>query len=421
MIGLSPLLITFVAAFGIRSALEVVLNRLNVSHLRRYGQRIPPVFRSVVDEGKLARISAYRVESMSFGLFADLFSQSWLLAALLSGFLPRLVERIEPWVTNPVWEGLIFFAVLSAVLNLPRIPFNFYEIFVIEERHGFNTRTIRTWLLDLLKETLLSALLGGIVLLSLLILIYRIRQAWWIWAWLVLALVEGLVLWLYPVLIAPWFNRFEPVSDASLQQRIQDLVEVAGLTVKGVYQMDAGKRTRHTNAYFTGLGRTKRIVLFDSLLERHTEDEILAILCHEVGHWKRKHMIKQLLALEIASFVVLFVTGRLIQWPLLYRTFGFHGLLPFVGVFLVGTVVELAGYFLYPLGSAISRTLERQADDEASRLMGTGLPLARALRRLALDNLANLNPHPLYAWFYYTHPPVVERIERLERNERETS
>lgn len=416
-IQINSFLIAFLIVFGVRSVFQVVLNRLNIRHLCRHGGETPAPFKGMIDQEKLARISAYTADSARFGLLNSLFDQSLLLFVLLSGFLPWVLDRLLLSISNPIGGGLIFFALLWVIFNLPDIPFSLYETFVIEERHRFNTRTLRIWFLDLVKETVLSAILGGIVLGFLLILINSLRQTWWIWAWMVLAIFQGLILWLYPVVIAPWFNRFEPIADESFERRIRNLLEEAGLGVKGVFQMDAGKRTRHTNAYFTGLSRTKRIVLFDTLLNAHTQDEILAILSHEVGHWKRGHIIKQLALLVIVSLFGLFAVAQVLDWSLLYQTFGFHEPVLFLGLFLVGTLMSLAGYFSRPLASAISRRFEREADDFASELTGTTVSLSQALKRLAVGNLANLNPHPLYAWFYYSHPPVVERIERLERME----
>jgi len=178
--------------------------------------------------------------------------------------------------------------------------------------------------------------------------------------------------------------------------------------------MDAGKRSRHTNAYFTGIGKSKRIVLFDTLLASHTEEEILAILAHEVGHWKRRHLLKQIVMLELLSLAVFYTVAKFLDWPLLYQTFGFQQPLPYIGLFLVGALLSPLGYFAQPLESALSRRFEQEADDFVLVLMKTAEPMRRALKRLAADNLANLVPHPLYAWFYYSHPPLRERIERLK-------
>lgn len=177
--------------------------------------------------------------------------------------------------------------------------------------------------------------------------------------------------------------------------------------------MDASKRSKHTNAFFIGLGRTKRIVLFDTLLASHTEEEILAVLAHEAGHWKRKHILRMLVPLEILSLISFYAVAKFLDWPLIYQTFGFQESNIYVGLFLIGTFISLLGFFAGPLESAISRRFEREADDFAFELIGTGKPMTSALKRLASDNLANLSPHPLYAWFYYSHPPLVERIARL--------
>jgi STE24 endopeptidase len=193
-------------------------------------------------------------------------------------------------------------------------------------------------------------------------------------------------------------------------------MEKVGLRPKGVWRMDASKRSKHTNAYFTGIGKSKRIVLFDTLLTSHTAEEILAVLAHEIGHWKKKHVLQQLILAEILSLAGFYIVAQLLSWPVLYHTFGFAKPIPYVGLFLVGALFGPLGYFAQPAGSAISRKFEREADDFALSLMQKAEPMANALKRLAVDNLANLSPHPFYAWFYYSHPPLVERISRLKNS-----
>ena len=225
---------------------------------------------------------------------------------------------------------------------------------------------------------------------------------------------ELLIMWLYPVLIAPLFNKFEPITNEDLEAKIRSLMEKAGLAVRGVFQMDAGKRSRHTNAYFTGIGRTKRIILFDTLLASHPDEELISVLAHEAGHWMKKHTIKQLIMVEILSLIGLFILAKLLRWSFIYQTFGFEEQIAYVGLFLVSVVLSPLGYFLRPIGSALSRKYEREADDVAVELMGTAAPMKEALIRLSADNLANLLPHPIFSWFNYSHPPPIERIERLE-------
>ncbi len=417
MVQFNSLLIAFLAVFTFRSVFQLTLNRLNIAHLRKRGNEVPPVFQGSVDGEKLGRISAYTADSSNFGMVVRVFDQALLLAILLSGFLPWLAEMVGRWQLGFILRGLAFFAALAMISNLLHIPFGLYSTFVIEDRYGFNTRTLRLWFADLIKSMVISTILSGILLSVLLALLSYLENTWWLWAWVMIGVFELIMLWLYPVLIAPVFNKFEPIMDEALKDRIVSLMEKAGLRVRGVFQMDAGKRSKHTNAYFTGIGRTKRIVLFDTLLASHPGEEIISVLAHEVGHWKKKHILKQLIVLEILSLIGLYLVAKVLNWPFMYQTFGFGEPVAYVGLFLVGTLMGPLSYFIRPLGSSISRRFEREADAVAVTLMGTAKPMCDALKRLATENLANLVPHPLYAWFYYSHPPPVERISRLEHME----
>jgi STE24 endopeptidase len=394
-----------------------LLHRLNISSLRQKGDQIPRVFQGTVDLDKLKKIVMYTVDSSRVSMAATLAGQAIFLVIVLSGFLPWLAAEITHREFGIVLGGLLFFAALSIITNLFQLPFSLYDTFVVENRYGFNTMTLRMWLLDLIKSWGISSLLGGLILGLLLTLVSRGSALWWIWAWILLGLFELLLLWLFPVVIAPLFNTFEPISNEDLIHHIEALMGKVGLRVKGVFRMDASKRSKHTNAYFTGVGRSKRIVLFDTLLESHAEDEILAVLAHEIGHWKKKHVLQHLILLEIVSFVGLWGVAKLLDWPTLYGAFGFQKPISYAGLFLIGAYISLVGYFATPLGSVISRKFERVADDFSLRLLGTAEPMVRALKRLAADNLSNVSPHPLYAWFYYSHPPLVERIERLEKGQ----
>ena len=414
MIQLNTLLITFLALFVFRSLFQLALNLINVSHLRRHGNDVPRVFQGMVDKEKFSRTAAYTADSTKFGIVARLFDHAILLVILLSGILPWLVEIINTWHIGFIGGGLVFFAVLAMIADLLDIPFSLYSTFVIEDRYGFNTRTITLWFSDWIKGMAISCILGGIVIFFLLALIYYLKNTWWFFAWIIISVFELLIMWLYPVLIAPLFNKFELITNKELANKIGTLMGKAGLAVKGVFQMDAGKRSKHTNAYFTGIGRTKRIVLFDTLLASHPDEEILSVLAHETGHWMKKHTIKQLILLEILSLIGLFIVAKLLDWHFIYQTFGFKEQLGYVGLLLVPIVLSPLGYFLRPIGSAISRKYERDADDVAVTLMGTAGPMKDTLIRLSADNLANLVPHPIFSWFNYSHPPPVERIERLE-------
>jgi STE24 endopeptidase len=414
MIQINSLLLTFLAVFLLRSGIQIYLNRINISHLRQHGTTVPEIFQDIIDPEKLKRISAYTVDSDHFNTVATLANQGLFLVILLSGFLPWLVKTISLWKYGPIGSGLIFFAVLSIFTNLLHIPFGLYETFVIEERYGFNVMKFKMWFLDLLKSIVIVTILGGLLLGLLLVLVIHGGNTWWVWAWMLVGGIELILLWLFPVVILPLFNKFDPIENKGLENRIRTLMEKVGLRAKGIFKMDASKRSKHTNAFFVGLGRSKRIVLFDTLLASHTEEEVLAVLAHEAGHWKKKHVLRMLVLLEIFSFISFYAVAKFLNWPLLYQTFGFQESIVYVGLFLIGAFISLLGYFAQPLGSAISRRFELEADDFALELMETGEPMRNALKRLASDNLANLTPHPFYAWVNYSHPPLVERIERLK-------
>jgi STE24 endopeptidase len=415
MIEWNFLLVTFIVVFWGRSGCQYGLHRLNLQHLRQKGCIVPPLFQDAIDPEKFRRIADYTAESSHFALMSAFFHQAVSLAILLSGFLPGLASLIESLDVGVTAGGLIFFAVLSAVTVLLRLPFELYDVFVIEERYGFNAMTFKMWLADLIKGLAVQAVLGGLFLGLLMTLVIYGGKLWWLWAWIILGVLELFLLWIFPLVVAPLFNKFEPLQDRSLAERIESLMSKVGLRVKGIFQMDASKRSKHTNAYFTGMGRSKRIVLFDTLLKSHTGDEILAVLAHEAGHWKKKHLLKQIVPLEGVSLLGLFLVSRLLEWPLLYRTFGFETPILYGGLFLIGALLGPLGFFAQPLESAISRRFEKEADDFSVELTGRSDGLRNALKRLASDNLSNLLPHPLYAWFYYSHPPLGERLSRLAK------
>jgi len=417
----NALMIFFLVVFLAGTLGRWGLDRLNIGHLQRHGHEIPPVFQGEIDEATLKKMSDYTKESEKFDSREQVFDDALTLFVLLSGFLPWLIGGILSWNWPFVASGLFFFGILALASVILGLPFNLYRTFVIERAFGFNTMTFRLWVSDLLKELVLSALLLGLLLGALLALMAWTPRYWWLFIWILFALFQLLMIWLYPVVIAPWFNTFEPVGNEALREAVVKLMARVGLKTEGVYQVDAGKRSRHTNAYFTGLGKSKRIVLYDTLLNSHTPEEIVAVLAHEIGHWKKRHIMKQLLFMEGASLVLFYLVSLLIEWPLLYRTFGFESDIPYMGLLLAAVVFGPVSFFFTPVSAMIQRRYEREADDFAYTLTGTTRPLRDALKRLAKDNLANLHPHPFYAWFYYSHPALTDRISRLQAMDAKTA
>jgi STE24 endopeptidase len=382
--------------------------------LRNHGKEIPPVFQGVIDEATLAKMADYAYDNSRLETKENL-AEDILELAILFLFLPVLVGKLAVLQLHLILQTLIFFGVLTAIGGVAGIPFDIYHTFVLEKKYDFSTITWRLWLTDLIKSVILSAVLMGLLLSAFMAFILYLPQSWWFWAWVFFTMFEILLMWLFPVVIAPLFNKFEPIKDELLKEKIIALMAQVGLKAKGIYQVDEGKRSKHTNAYFTGIGKTKRIVLFDTLLASHSPEEILAVLAHEIGHWKKKHILKQLIFMIAASLAVLYFTYLIVNWAPLYSTFGLKQTPVYAGLLLVSLYLSCIGFFLSPLGAIITRRYEREADKMARDLVGTSEPMINALKRLAKDNLTNLHPHPMYVWFYYSHPPLIERIEYLQK------
>ena len=393
-------------------ALTIAIERLNLKYLDRYGGKVPPAFEGLIDAKELQTINQYTKDKTRFSLVQTGFNRLFFLFIILSGILPWLAESLAR--TNFLLAGLIFFAVLGFLTSVVDLPFDYYHSFVIEDRYGFNTKTLRIWISDLVKSVLVAVVLGTLLLAALLLMVRYAGQTWWLWAWAVLLGFQILMTILYPTIIAPLFNKFTPLEDSDLKSGVEALATGQGLNIEGIFQMDATQRTRHTNAYFSGLGKAKRIVLFDSLIATHGKDEILAILAHEIGHQKKNHIKKQLALISFVSLFLFYLASKLLTFEPMYVSFGFSSMPHYAGLFLVSVLWEPVAFFLSPVGMAISRKFEREADFYSLGILNTARPLAGALKKMARDNLANLRPHPVFVWFNYSHPPLLERIEYLE-------
>lgn len=406
---------SFVGLYLLQLVLTLEMERLNRDHQQKQGLRIPEGFEDFLDEQKMKQTIAYSGERSRFGSIHLAFFELFFLGLILGGFFPFLDNLLTRLSWNLVFTGLLFFIIPGFLNALLDLPFDYYQAFVLEEKYGFNRSTLKIWILDHLKTALLSLLLFALVFFLILWLIQAAPQYWWVWGFLFLSLFQLVLAVLYPVLIAPLFNKFEAIQEEDLREKITGLMKKAGVGLKGIFQMDAGKRSGHTNAYFTGLGKTKRVVLFDTLLQAHPQEEIIGILAHELGHYKSRHILKLFLLFAASTLAGLYLAARFLGWSGLYFSFGFGEPKAYVGLFLLGLIGQRVGFFLVPFSLALSRRFERQADDYARTRMGTAEPLVKAFKRMAADNLTNLNPHPLYVRFHYSHPPLQERINRLKK------
>ena len=411
------LLTLFTAAYGAQVLVSLGLEGINRSHVLAHLGKVPKEFEGWIDSAKMVRMSRYALDKSRLGLFEEIISEISLFAILFLGALTGLESLFSHWEIPYLFAGILFFLIPAAILHLIHLPFSYRYTFFLEEAYGFNRSTPDLWLADQFKLGFLSALIISVILCLILWIIELSPDLWWVWGFLTVSAVQFALVGLYPVLIAPLFNKFEPVQDEVLEGKIAEVMERNGMEVKRILQMNAGLRSRHTNAYFTGIGKKKQIVLFDTLIESHPHDEILAILAHEVGHLKEKHVLKQLFFFEVLLFSGFYATHLLLHWEALYEAFGFSLPKPYIGLFLLSVFWQKAGFFLQPAHMALSRHFERRADLFAARFLGATAPLIASFRRLADDNLANLNPHPLYVLFHYSHPPLIERIQALHRVE----
>ncbi|ACM19247.1 peptidase, M48 family [Geotalea daltonii FRC-32] len=407
--------LTALICYLLVAAAGYFLRFLNLQHLKKHGSEIPPGFEEAIDAGTLAKTSAYTVEQSRLGLVESIFDNILLLLFLFGGLITVYDRFIASISSSFIWNGVLFFLILTLIQTLLDLPFSLYGTFRLEKRFGFNTTTPQVWVSDLFKSTALSAVILVMLTSGALALVQWSPQLWWLWVWAFFAAVSIFFMYVSPYIIEPLFHKFEPVKDAELEGEIRDLMEKAGLHVSRVMQMDASRRSRHSNAYFTGIGRVKRIVLYDTLLEQMDRHEILAILAHEVGHWKKGHVWKRLVTTEISALAALYLSYLLLEWGGLPSVLGLTQL-SFAGQLVVlGFISSVIMFPFTAVSSWFSRRHEWEADQFSRELTGNPAALATALVKLNRENLGNLHPHPVYAKFYYSHPPVVERVARLRQ------
>ncbi len=399
------------------TVVRTVLSSRQIRHVARHRHAVPAAFADTISPEAHRKAADYTIAKARFGQLDTVVEAALLLGWTLLGGLHVLNQALLAWLGGGLLQQLALVAAFAVIGGLLTLPLAWWSTFRIEERFGFNKMSLGLWLGDLLKNALVGGLIGLPVVALVLWLMGAAGPTWWLWAWGVWMGFNLLLLVLYPTLIAPLFNKFEPLQDYSLMARVNALMQRCGFAAKGLFVMDGSKRSAHANAYFTGFGAAKRVVFFDTLLQQLSPPEIDAVLAHELGHYKRRHIVQRVGLMFALSFVGFALLGWVSNQAWFYTGLGVMPSLDApnhaLALLLFLLVVPLFTYFLSPLMAQLSRRHEFEADAYAVAHTD-GKDLASALLKLYKDNASTLTPDPVYARFYYSHPPASERLARLQ-------
>jgi STE24 endopeptidase len=408
--------VVFVVALVAMVGTKLWLASRQIRHVAANRNQVPQQFTGTIALAAHQRAADYTVERTRLTMIEVVVSAAVLVALTLLGGVQQLDLAISGWLGRGYLGQIALVASVIAITSLVDLPFDYIRHFVVEEKFGFNRMSKKLFFVDLVKGVLLGVVIGAPLLFVVLWLMNGAGPLWWLWTWIVWVAFQLLAMIIYPTFIAPLFNKFEPLKDEALRARIENLMSRTGFAAKGLFVMDGSRRSAHGNAYFTGFGAAKRIVFFDTLLARLSGSEIEAVLAHELGHFKRRHVLKLLVVMFAISLAMLALLGWLAQTVWFYEGLGVRPSL--VGsnnglalvLFMLALPVFL--FFVTPLGSLSSRKHEFEADAFAASQTDPK-DLVNALVKLYEDNASTLTPDPLYTAFYYSHPPASQRIDRL--------
>jgi len=411
--------VLFVVAVVAMVGTKLWLASRQIRFVARHREQVPSQFAGTIALTAHQRAADYTVERTRLTMIEIVVGAAVLIGLTLLGGVQALDLTITDWLGRGYIGQIALVAAVIAITSAIDLPFDYYRQFVIEQRFGFNRMSKRIFVVDRLKGVLLGAAFGLPLLFVVLWLMNQAGSFWWLWTWIVWVVFQMLVLVLYPSFIAPLFNKFEPLKDEALKSRIEALMKRCGFAAKGLFVMDGSRRSAHGNAYFTGFGAAKRIVFFDTLLARLSGSEIEAVLAHELGHFKRRHVIKRMLVTFAISLAMLALLGWLTQQVWFYEGLGVRPSLiggnSGLALVLFFLALPVFVFFVTPLGSLTSRKHEFEADAFAAT-QTDAQDLVNALVKLYEDNASTLTPDPLYTAFYYSHPPASQRIDRLLRH-----
>ncbi|WP_240481700.1 M48 family metallopeptidase [Dechloromonas denitrificans] len=402
----------FIAAVILTLAARLWLTSRHIRHVIAHRDRVPTDFAERISLAAHQKAANYTVDRSKFGILGSLADSALLLALTLGGGIAALHAFWSPRLDGLGYGLAMIFSVMliSALVDL---PFSLYRQFVIEARHGFNRMSLGLFFADLFKHALIGVLIGAPVILAVLWLMGAMGDYWWLYVWLFWSAFNLLIMFVYPTWIAPLFNKFAPLEEGEMKTRIEALLARCGFRSSGLFVMDGSKRSSHGNAYFTGFGNNKRIVFFDTLLSRLAPSEIEAVLAHELGHFRRHHIVQRIVLMFAASLAFLWLLGQLIDAPWFYNGLGVPAENTALALILFFLVIPVFTFPLNPLSSYLSRRNEFEADAYAAEHAAAG-DLVRALVKLYEDNASTLTPDPLHSLFYDSHPPAAQRIARLQ-------
>lgn len=408
----SSLLVIILSIIIVEFILDFIVEFINWKHQTDV---IPAKLADVYDVEKYAKSQAYQAEQTKFGFLTSSFSFILSLLMLVFGGFGALNNYLTQFSNHPIFLALLFSAVLFIINDIITLPFALYGTFVIEEKYGFNKMTIKTFVLDKIKGYGLTFVLGGIIISALLYTVMWLGPQFWIAAWVLISVFILFINMFYTTLIVPIFNKLEPLEDGNLKSAITNYCQKVNFSLDNLFVIDGSKRSAKANAYFSGLGPKKKVVLYDTLIKDHSEDELVAVLAHEVGHYKRKHIIQTLIIGILQTGIMLFLFSFFAFNADLSTALGADKSYIHLNLMTFGLLYSPISTFLGIFMMLLSRKNEYEADDFAKNTFAAA-PLISALKKLSANNLSNLTPHPLYVFLHYSHPTLLQRIENMEKN-----
>ncbi len=388
-----------------------LIDYLNAS---QWSNILPEELKGIYDQEKYRMSQDYHRENMRFGLLTSSLSFIVIVLFMVSGGFGWLDNFVRHYTQHPILMALMFFGIIGLASDVLSTPFNLYDTFVIEEKYGFNRTTPKTYIADKLKGWLLTAVLGG-GLLAIFVWFYLVAgDFFWVYAWIFLTGFSVFMTLFYSTLIVPLFNKQTPLEGGELRTAIEEFSKKAGFKLDNIFVIDGSKRSTKANAYFSGFGPKKRIVLFDTLIEKHSTQELVAVLAHEIGHYKKKHVLTGMFISTVSTGAMLYLLGLFINRPELAMALGVEQSSFHIGIIAFGLLYSPVSTLLGIAGNIMSRRHEYHADKFAA-VQYASEPLQEALKKLSVDNLSNLRPHPLHVFVNYSHPPLLKRLEMLKK------